>query len=40
MRADPTYRILGPEGSGPAEANGMPVDLVTEVTVLDPHFYH
>lgn len=23
-----------------AEANGMPVDRITEVTVLDPYFYH
>ena len=23
-----------------AEANGLPVDQVTEVTVLDPYFYH
>jgi hypothetical protein len=23
-----------------AEANGLPVDHITEVTVLDPYFYH
>jgi hypothetical protein len=23
-----------------AEANGLPVDRITEVTVLDPYFYH
>jgi len=23
-----------------AAANGLPVDLITEVTVLDPYFYH
>jgi len=23
-----------------ADVNGVPVDLITEVSVLDPHFYH
>ena len=23
-----------------AEANGLPVDQITEVSVLDPYFYH
>ncbi len=23
-----------------AQANGLPVDAITEVTVLDPYFYH
>ena len=39
-----TYCIYdGPDASSircAAETNGLPVDLITEVQVLDPYFYH
>jgi hypothetical protein len=39
-----TYCIYdGPEPDAirrAAEQNGLPIDRITEVTVLDPHFYH
>ena len=35
------YDAPSPEAIRQAgEANGLPVDQITEVTVLDPHFYH